>query len=86
MLAYVCDFCGKVLSSATNTIDRKENPYFAIINVDFADKEKQYHCCKSCLDNLIKGTSPQIEIENVMKAKKVVNEWPEPVERPFEKR
>lgn len=75
MLAYVCDFCGKVLSSATNSIDRKANPYFAIINVDFADKEKQYHACKECLDNLIKGSSVQTEVENVIKAKKVVKEW-----------
>ena len=56
MLAYVCDFCGKVLSSETHKINRKENPYFAIINIDFSANEKQYHACKECFDNFVRDT------------------------------
>lgn len=62
MLAYVCDICGKVLSAETHKINREENPYFGLINVDFPCTEKQYHICKSCFDNMIKGTIIEYDI------------------------
>lgn len=62
MLGYICDICGKVLSSETNKIDRKENRYIGIINIDFLASEKQYHVCKNCFDKLIKGTKIEYDI------------------------
>ena len=64
MLAYVCDFCGKVLSKESHRINREENPYFAVITIAFESSEKQYHCCKECFENSTKGTAVLNEIES----------------------
>lgn len=69
MLVYQCDICGEIIPKRATQIDRKKNPYIAIINLDFAHNEKQYHACKECVNKIFRGTETMTEIEEFMKVK-----------------